>query len=141
MKKNLYFMVFCLMLFCSCSEKKQQPQNAEYKTFKVKTQNQTTVSDYAAVLRGKQSVEIRPQVSGIITDIRINEGDKVRKGQTLFVIDQVPYRAAVNTAEAKVKSAESKLRTARLTAGSKEELRKENIISDFDLQTARNKMH
>lgn len=59
-------------------------------------------------------VEIRPQVSGLITQIRINEGQKVVKGQTLFVIDQVPYRAALAEATANVKSAEAKLATARL---------------------------
>ena len=140
MKKNFYLMMLCMLSVCSCKDVQQAPQGTDYKTIRVKTTGQTIESDYASVLRGRQSVEIRPQVSGTITDIRINEGDKVRKGQTLFILDQLPYRAALNTAKAKVKSAASKLETARLTLESKTELRKENIISDFDLQTASNKM-
>ena len=62
----------------------------------------------------------------------------MHKGQVLFVIDQVPYKAALETAVANVKSAEAKLRTAKLTAKSKAELYKERVISEFDLQTAEN---
>ena len=52
-------------------------------------------------------MEIRPQVSGTITQVCIDEGAKVHKGQPLFIIDQVPYQAALETAEANVKSAEA----------------------------------
>lgn len=52
----------------------------------------------------------------------------------------VPYKAALETAIANVKSAESRLATARLTAESKEELFRENVVSEFDLQTARNSL-
>ena len=58
----------------------------------------------------------------------------------MFIIDQVPYKAALETAIANVKSAESRLATAKLTAESKEELFKENVVSEFDLQTARNSL-
>ncbi len=61
----------------------------------------------------------------------------MKKGQTLFVIDQVPYRAAVETAKAAVQSAEAKVATARMTLKSKKELRDENIVSDYDYDTAR----
>lgn len=63
-------------------------------------------SAYTATLQGRQAVEVRPQVSGTITDIRINEGDAVKRGQVLFVIDQVPYKAALSTAKANLESAE-----------------------------------
>ena len=58
----------------------------------------------------------------------------------LFVIDQVPYQAALQTALANVKSAEATVATAKMTADSKAELFKENVVSDFDLQTARNSL-
>ena len=64
----------------------------------------------------------------------------VKKGQVLFIIDQVPYKAALEMAIANVKSAESRLATARLTAESKEELFREDVVSEFDLQTARNSL-
>lgn len=126
------------VLLASCGTQPQQQAGAEYKLFDVKLSNQTLQTGYTATLRGRQFVEVRPQVSGLITEIRLKEGDPVKKGQILFVIDQVPYKAALETAIANVKSAESKLATAELTAKSKEELFKEDVVSEFDLQTARN---
>lgn len=100
----------------------------------------TLSQSYTAVINGRQSVEIRPQVSGTITQVCIAEGAKVKKGQTLVIIDQVPYKAALETVVANVKSAEASVGTARLTANSKEQLFKEKVVSDFDLQTARNSL-
>jgi len=111
-----------------------------YKTMEVTRGTRTLNQNYTAVINGRQSVEIRPQVSGTITQICIDEGAKVKKGQTLVIIDQVPYEAALQTAVANVKNAEAAVATARLTAESKEELFKEHVVSDFDLQTARNSL-
>lgn len=111
-----------------------------YKTMEVTRGTRTLNQNYTAVINGRQSVEIRPQVSGTITQICIDEGAKVKKGQTLVIIDQVPYEAALQTAVANVKNAEAAVATARLMAESKEELFKEHVVSDFDLQTARNSL-
>lgn len=135
-----FIMLCCLPLLAACGGAKQEMPGEKYKTLTVTTSNQTLQSTYPATLRGRQAVEIRPQVSGTITRICINEGDAVRRGQVLFIIDQVPYKAALETALANVKSAEAKLQTARLTADSKEELYKEKVVSDFDRQTARNQL-
>lgn len=140
MKNYIYLMLCILPLLSSCKGEKQEMPGEKYRIFTVSKTNQTLLSEYPATLRGRQSVEIRPQVSGTITRICINEGDIVKQGQVLFVIDQVPYKAALETALANVKSAEAKLQTAKLTADSKEELYKENVVSDFDRQTARNQL-
>ncbi len=139
--KQLMIVLFCMTLLSSCGGPGQQMRTgAVHKTLTIALSDQTLKSEYTAKLQGRQYVEIRPQVGGIITEIRINEGDAVRKGQTLFVIDQVPYKAALETAVANVESAASKVATARLTADSKEELFRENVVSEFDLQTARNNL-
>ena len=115
MKQLIIFALVCLPLLCACGGSQQKEADATYKTLTVTQSDQILKSDYTATLRGRQYVEIRPQVSGIITRICINEGDPVHKGQTLFIIDQVPYKAALETAVANVKSAEAKLATAKLT--------------------------
>lgn len=140
LKANIYLVLCCLPLLTACNSKQQAMPGEKYKTLTVTSTNQTLQSTYPATLRGRQSVEVRPQVSGTITKICINEGDAVRRGQVLFIIDQVPYKAALETALANVKSAEAKLQTAKLTADSKEELYKEQVVSDFDRQTARNQL-
>lgn len=111
-------MLCFLPLISSCGEEKKEMPGEKYRILTVTTTNQTLQSEYPAILRGRQSVEVRPQVSGTITKICINEGDAVKRGQVLFIIDQVPFKAALETALANVKSAEAKLETAMLTAKS-----------------------
>ena len=130
--------ILCLTLFSACKKSAQQTAGVKYKTLTVEKSDRILENEYTASVQGRQFVEIRPQVSGIITEICINEGDAVKKGQTLFIIDQVPYKAALETAAANVKSAESQLATAKLDAESREELYKANVVSEYDLQTARN---
>ena len=121
-KENMYpqsymFMVrniilFCLLglfLFASCKEKKEEKAAQVYKTMKVERSSRTVSTQYSATMSGKEIVEIRPQVSGLITKILTDEGENVRKGQTLFVIDQVPYQAALGTAEAALKAAKARI--------------------------------
>ena len=109
-----------------------------YKTITVEPTNRTLKSGYTATLRGRQFVEVRPQVSGIITEIKINEGDAVHKGQTLFIIDQVPYKAALTTALANVEAAKAGLATAELAYTSTKELYVQKVVSQYNLKTAEN---
>ena len=62
------------------------------------------------------------------------------KGQTLFIIDQVPYKAALRTAEANVEAAKAAVATAQLTYDSKKELFSRNVVSQYDLSTAENSL-
>lgn len=142
MRKVLFY-ICCLLTvigtFCACNARHSDSgkgEGATYKTFTVGTSTQTLKTDYTAKLQGRQLVEVRPQVSGIITAIRIREGDRVRKGQTLFIIDQVPYKAALEVARANVKSAETAVAAKRLTADSKTKLYEKQVVSEYDLQMA-----
>lgn len=112
--------------------------NLEYPVTVLSPTNVELKSSYPAVIKGKQDIEIRPQVSGIITRLCIDEGSAVRKGQTLFIIDPVQYQEAVNAAQAAVNVASSNVATAQLTAENKRELAKNNIIGAYELQTAEN---
>lgn len=122
----------------SCGKEQGTAATANYKTMEVSRADRMLSRSFTAVVNGRQSVEIRPQVSGTITKVCISGGALVKKDQPLFIIDQVPYQAALQTAEASVKSAEAAVATAKLTAESKEQLFKENVVSAFDLQTAKN---
>lgn len=134
------FIAVCLILPSSCDEqkKKERGEQGAIKTMKVTRSNQQLTSPYTARLTGRQIVEIRPQVSGIITRICINEGQQVRKGQTLFVIDQAPYRAALQMARANVETAQAKLATARMEYESSQTLKANDIVSDYSVRTTQN---
>ena len=136
-RKIVLFLMPCLLTFASCQEKKQEKEALVYKTLKVERTSGAVRTNYSATMKGKETVEIRPQVSGLITKILTSEGQKVHKGQTLFVIDQVPYQAALGTAESSLKAAKAAEATAQLTYDSKKQLHDQQVISDFELQTAR----
>ncbi len=122
----------------SCAKPVQNQTAKEYKTLTVVQGNSIIDSRYSASLRAEQFVDIRPQISGVITEIAIKEGAQVKRGETLFVIDQVPYRAALDVAKANVASATSALGTAKLNAESGKELFDEGVISNNEYQTLRN---
>ena len=142
MKKQLLFVVALTLvatLFVGCKEEQTttKKRTREYNAMVLTTASRKLSSTYSASIRGKQDVEIRTKVQGYITDIKVKEGSIVRQGQTLFVIDQVPYQAALATAEANVDVAKAQVDAAELSAKSKEMLFEEKIISDFDLRMAR----
>ena len=128
-------------LFCSCRQTTSttaQKSETYYPAIEIALSDITLTTGYSAAISGVQTVEIRPQVSGMITDILIEEGESVRKGQVLFVIDQTPYKAAYEIAVANVKSAEAALSTAKLILDSNKNLYEQDVVSEFDLMTAKN---
>lgn len=128
-----------ILSMASCKQKAvSQKEAGTYPLLKVSPEDRTLSVSYSAVIEGKQDVEVRPQVSGFITDVLVKEGAKVKKGQTLFVIDTIPYAAAYREAEASVATAEAQLATAELSLEGSEDLYAEKVISDFELQTAKN---
>ena len=127
-----------LLLLASCKETPQMPPMGGYQTMKVATSDKTLSEQYSATIRGRQDIDIYPQVQGKIEQLRVTEGEKVRRGQVLFVIDQVPYRAALATATANVKAAKAALRTAELNYKSSQTLREQQVISEVNLLTVEN---
>lgn len=128
-----------LLLSAACRQNtQQQAEEGSYPLMTLKPENRQLSVKYSAVIEGKQDVEIRPQVSGTITQVCVEEGARVRKGQVLFVIDQVPYKAALQKAEAAVATAEANEATAKQTLDGKQELFRDRVISDFELRTAQN---
>ena len=124
--------------FGSCSKPQTGMQKAPavVATMTVEPQTASYESSYPATLKGKTDIAIRPQVSGFITKVCVDEGQHVRKGQTLFIIDQVQYQAAVDQAQANLNSARSAVSTAKITEENKRMLLNKNIISETEWQMA-----
>lgn len=124
----------------SCEQQTRTVRDREYDVMILEPTERKLSSVYSASIRGKQDIDIRPKVSGYITDICVREGSVVTRGQTLFVIDQVPYEAELQTAIANVDVAQASVDAAELTTHSKEQLYRQDIISEFDLQLARTQL-
>ena len=139
-QSTLIVMTLCGLLLTSCNQgtKTAPKEETLYETLEVTLSDRTLSTGYSAAISGVQTVEIRPQVSGMIMDILIEEGESVRKGQVLFIIDQTPYKAAYEIAVANVKSAEAALSTAELILKSNRDLYNQDVVSEFDMMTAQN---
>ena len=125
-------------LLSACKGTPAEQQEVEYEVLSVTPSDKVLTSTYSATIRGRQDIDIYPQVSGTLTRLCVSEGEEVRRGQVLFVIDQVPFRAALNTAIANVQAMKAGLATAQLNYDSSKELYAEKVISEHQLRTAEN---
>ena len=141
MKSRLVLLACCLALLSSCGNGNNGEAKApEYAVITAQATTAHLTNSYPATIKGKQDVEIRPMVSGFITKLHVDEGSVVKRGQVLFTIDQVQYRAAVETAKATVATAEAALQTQELTTQNNRELNKRGIVSDYQLRTSENQL-
>lgn len=119
-----------ILLFCACSNRPEQKQmTPALAVSALKTVDREFNETYPATIYGKRDIDVRPQVSGLLTEVLVDEGASVTAGQTLFVLDQVQFQEAVNVAQTAVKIAE-------LTAKNKRELQQRNVISEYDAEMA-----
>ncbi len=130
-----------VMMLASCGKKDVgDAQSKQYKLLEISKKDITLTNTYSAAIRGRQDIKIIPRVDGYLTDVLITEGSKVKKGQALFIIDQTSYKAALSAAKANVAVGEASVETAQLTYTSKQNLYDKNIVSDFELISAKNSL-
>ncbi|MDE7401868.1 MAG: efflux RND transporter periplasmic adaptor subunit [Muribaculaceae bacterium] len=129
--------VVLLMPSCKGKGNQQQAQQVpELAVLTVSEENSTLESGMPTTLEGENDVEIRPQITGFLTKVCVEEGQRVSKGQTLFVIDQVSLQAAVDAAQAAVSVAQANVNTAQTNMNNNKMLFDKNIISQPAYQTS-----
>lgn len=127
------------MFLVSCGKNRHnESENQQFNLMEIKPQNITLSNTYSASIRGQQDIRIIPRVDGYLTEVLIREGERVRKGQTLFIIDQVSYKAALQAAKANVAVSEAGVANAELIYNSKKALFDKKVVSTFDLVSAEN---
>ena len=97
----------------------------------------TTYREYTASLEGSNDIEIRPQVTGYIEKIFVDEGAFVKKGQPLFKINDQPYQEALNNANAALAVAKANQASAEINVNKLEPLVQNQVISPIQLKTAK----
>lgn len=132
--------VAVVLASCGGGQQQQQMPVPQIAIMTVEYGNSELESAYPVTIKGRTDIAIRPQVSGFITKVHVDEGQQVRKGQVLFTLDQVQYQAAVDAAQAAIRVAESAVNTAQLTADNKRRLYDKNIISEYEWQMADNQL-
>ncbi len=137
-KSRILFLAAAAVVLSSCSNSGGLSSDNGYAVRTAKTQKADLQSTYPATITGVQDVEIRPKISGFITKICVSEGQVVKQGQLMFVIDNVTYEAAVRQTKAAVAAAEAQLNTAKLTYENSQKLFENNVIGSYELQSAKN---
>lgn len=128
------------LLLPSCGGKgdaqQQGAQAPELAVMTVGESNADLETGFPCTLQGENDVEIRPQISGFLTKVYVEEGQYVNKGQVMFQIDEVSLKAAVDAAQAAVAVAQANVNTAQTNANNNKILLDKNIISAPAYQTS-----
>jgi len=139
--KNVIITSFILALvLSSCADKSQAPAAAPaplLPVLAITSENTTTDAEYPASIQGTVDVEIRPQVSGNLDRVLVDEGAYVSKGQSLFKINERPFREQLNNALASLHAAEAALINAQLEVDKLTPLVQNKVVSDYQLKTAK----
>ncbi|BAU52700.1 efflux RND transporter periplasmic adaptor subunit [Mucilaginibacter gotjawali] len=137
--KTIYLALVALTLY-SCSPKPQTavaPPPPSLPVATIIAGTDTTYQEYPASVEGAVNVEIRPQVSGSLDKVFVDEGAFVNAGQPIFKINDQPYRAALNNAIASQHAAEGALANAQLEIDKLTLLVQNKVVSDYQLKTAK----
>ena len=143
MIKRYFLICSALLLACciltSCGKKKQtQTPQVKYETKVLQPESRVYNMSFPATTSGTTEIKVYPQVEGIITAKKFTTGTKVKKDQTVYIIDPTEYQLSVKAAEANLSVANAKMETTKLQYESNQELYNKGIISDYELKTSLN---
>jgi membrane fusion protein (multidrug efflux system) len=130
-----------LIVFAGCQSKagndSYAPQTPSLPVVTIASRPFMAYREYSASLEGVSDIEVRPQVTGYVEKIYVDEGAFVKKGQALFKINDRPYREALNNASASLAVAKANQATAKIDMEKLEPLVQNQVISPIQLQTAK----
>ncbi len=129
-----------ILFLASCSQQPAPmaaPPAPALPVITVSESSAQTFVDYPAAIEGNADLEIRPQIAGTIDRIYVNEGQLVNKGQLLFQISELPFRAQLNNAKAALQAAQAAVLNAQLEVDKLTPLVQNKVVSPFQLQTAK----
>lgn len=139
------WLIVSLFLMISCGVEMPKEKESSFETMTVKKSDIEVPVKFSAKMKGQADVNIMPQVSGQLMKIYVTEGQQVRKGQTLFVIDSrnaqhelESARANLQAAQANLQAAMSQANSAKLEYESNKNLYDKKIVSNYMLESSLN---
>ena len=122
----------------SCGLDMPKETKTSYETMTVEKKDITVPVKFSAKLKGQTDVTITPQVSGQLMQICVTEGQQVKKGQKLFVIDSRNAQLELEAAQANLQAALAQENSAKLEYESNKNLFEKNIVSRYMLDNSEN---
>lgn len=129
-------MLSVMLVSCGYNAPKETPSS--YETMTVKKSDIELPYKFSARMKGQNDVTVTPQVSGQLTNICVTEGQQVKKGATLFIIDSRNARLELEAAQANLQAALASENSAKLEYESNKNLYDKKIVSSYMLNNSEN---
>jgi membrane fusion protein (multidrug efflux system) len=140
-KKTLIWAVMIGMAvvgLTSCGIDMPKETQSSFETMTVKKSDIELPYKFSAKMKGQNDVTVMPQVSGQLMKIAVTEGQQVKKGQTLFVIDSRNAQLELEAAQANLQAALAQENSAKLEYESNKNLFEKKIVSSYMLSNSEN---
>ncbi|RYG45350.1 MAG: efflux RND transporter periplasmic adaptor subunit, partial [Chitinophagaceae bacterium] len=138
--KSIIFILLTALLLAGCNRPAPAMPAATAQSLPVlsiESSSATTEAEFPAAIQGTTDIEIRPQVTGTLDKVFVDEGAYVSKGQPLFKINDHPYTEQLNNAMASQSAAEAAAINAQLEVDKFTPLVQNKVVSDYQLKTAK----
>ena len=132
------FMICVMAMFGSCGLDMPKEVQSSFETMTVKKSDIELPYKFSARMKGQNDVTVTPQVSGQLMKICVAEGQQVKQGQTLFVIDSRNAQLELEAAQANYQAALAQENSAKLEFESNQNLFDKKIVSSYMLSNSEN---
>ena len=122
----------------ACGPEIPQPTNSSFETMVMKKTDIELPYKFSAKMKGQNDVTVTPQVSGQLVKICVSEGQQVKMGQTLFMIDSRNAQLELEAAQANLQAALAQENSAKLEFESNKNLFDKKIVSSYMLNNSEN---
>ena len=122
----------------SCGIDMPKETQSSFETMTVKKSDIELPYKFSARMKGQNDVTVTPQVSGQLMKICVAEGQQVKKGQTLFIIDSRNAQLELEAAKANLQAALAQENSAKLEYESNKNLFEKKIVSSYMLSNSEN---
>ena len=119
---------------------KSKPEKVVYQEFTPTVMDIRRTTVITGCIEPRNEVSVKPQISGIITDLYKQAGDKVEEGEVIAKVKVIPDMGALSSAQSRVRLAEINLRQAEVSFGREETLYRQHLVSDEDYDKARQQL-
>ena len=124
--------------FASCGIDMPKETQSSFETMTVKKSDIELPYKFSAKMKGQNDVTVTPQVSGQLMRICVTEGQQVKKGQPLFIIDSRNAQLELEAAQANLQAALAQENSAKLEYESNKNLFEKKIVSSYMLNNSEN---
>ncbi len=120
--------------------RKSQPQPVVYTEFTPQTQDIRRTTIITGKIEPRNEVNVKPQISGIISELLKEPGQRVQQGEVIATVKVIPDMGQLSSAESRVRLADINLRQAEADYARTDQLHRQQLVSDEEHEKARQQL-